>query len=268
MKTSWINPKCSSNATTGNTNATTSATGGNTGGNAGGKPSNGGKPDLKCLPCKQSGHGNVVFCESLKDFLPQGNDVKKFPKVLCTICLSTFKGNCKDCKHPKNNKKYLSRVCKGYNLCYILCKYCPKHSMVQSWWKAQHVPGKGYQNYVNIENTLGKNALQVNAVFVSSIVKDSAAGGIEEMTSSVLEECLDNACVFNTVMNDPILVNDCEIGSIALPTELVRVSYNGTECFIQLFYDEGSQITLVNPQCATSCVVKGYLRDPSEQVQY
>ena len=63
--------------------------------------------------------------------------------------------------------------------------------MAQIWWKAQHVPGKGYQNYVNIENTLGKDAIQVNIISVGSFVEDSAAGGIEEMTSSVMEEHLD-----------------------------------------------------------------------------
>ena len=33
------------------------------------------------------------------------------------------------------------------------------------------------------------------------------------------------------------------------PTELVRVSYLGRECFVQLCYNKGSQITLLNPQC-------------------
>ena len=66
MKTTWITLKQgsgNSNATTGNTNTTTGTTGGNTGGNAGGNPGNGGKPDLKCLVCKKSGHSNLVYCE-------------------------------------------------------------------------------------------------------------------------------------------------------------------------------------------------------------
>ena len=55
-------------------------------------------------------------------------------------------------------------------------------------------------------------------------------------------------CV-HVCMSEPILVNGHEIGSTTSPTELVRVSYNGTECFVQLFFDEGPQITLINPQC-------------------
>ena len=81
MKTIWVNPK----QNTTNTNATTGATSGSTGGNTGGNKhtgtGTGGKPDIKCLVCKKSTHGNLVFCERLKDFVPQGNDVKAIPKA-------------------------------------------------------------------------------------------------------------------------------------------------------------------------------------------
>ena len=62
---------------------------------------------------------------------------------------------------------------------------------------------------------------------------------------------------FNTAMGQPILVNSTELGNTTSPSELVRVSYNGAECFIQLFYDEGSQITLLNPQCAPFYAIQG-----------
>ena len=51
-------------------------------------------------------------------------------------------------------------------------------------------------------------------------------------------------------MGQLILVNGSELGSTTSPSELVRVSYNGTKCFVQLFYNEGLQITLINLQCA------------------
>ena len=91
-----------------------------------------------------------------------------------------------------------------------------------------------------IEN-LGVANIQVNLV--------SASGGMEESASGIMEELLDNFCVYNAGILQPILVNGNKIGKTASTTELVRVSYLGRECFVQLFYDEGSQITLLNPQC-------------------
>merc|ERR1711867_195526 len=44
-------------------------------------------------------------------------------------------------------------------------------------------------------------------------------------------------------------VNDTEIGKTAIPGELVKVTYLGRSVYIQIMYDEGSQITLVNPFC-------------------
>ena len=44
-------------------------------------------------------------------------------------------------------------------------------------------------------------------------------------------------------------VNGTEIGRAAVPSELVRVTYMGRSLFVQILYDEGSQITLVNRFC-------------------
>ena len=44
-------------------------------------------------------------------------------------------------------------------------------------------------------------------------------------------------------------VNGVEIGRAAVPSELVRVTYMGRSVFVQILYDEGSQITLVNHFC-------------------
>ena len=44
-------------------------------------------------------------------------------------------------------------------------------------------------------------------------------------------------------------VNGIEIGKTAFPSELIRVTYQGRSLFVQMLYDEGSQITLVNQYC-------------------
>merc|ERR1711867_44333 len=44
-------------------------------------------------------------------------------------------------------------------------------------------------------------------------------------------------------------VNDTEIGKTAVPGELVKVTYLVRSVYVQIMYDEGSQITLVNPYC-------------------
>ena len=72
---------------------------------------------------------------------------------------------------------------------------------------------------------------------------------MEELASVIMEELLDNISLYNIGMVQPILVNGNKIGNNTSPTELVRVCYLGRECFVQLFYDEGSVITLLNQQC-------------------
>ena len=44
-------------------------------------------------------------------------------------------------------------------------------------------------------------------------------------------------------------VNGTEIGRSAVPSELIRVNYMGRSVFVQILYDEGSQVTLVNNFC-------------------
>merc|ERR1711873_342640 len=44
-------------------------------------------------------------------------------------------------------------------------------------------------------------------------------------------------------------VNGVEIDRAAVPSELVRVTYMGRSVFVQILYDKGSQITLVNRFC-------------------
>ena len=52
-----------------------------------------------------------------------------------------------------------------------------------------------------------------------------------------------------TTIQPYMSVNGIEIGKAAVPGELVRVTYMGRSLFVQILYDEGSQITLVNRFC-------------------
>ena len=76
---------------------------------------------------------------------------------------------------------------------YILCKTCMKHAPAQHWWKQHHTPSKGFQNYIG--NTLGADAIQVNAVSATSVDDDFIDCGIDELTSGIMEELFDNVCV-------------------------------------------------------------------------
>ena len=50
------------------------------------------------------------------------------------------------------------------------------------------------------------------------------------------------------------MINGKEIGVSACLTEIVRVSNNGREYFIQVYYDEGSNVTLLNKFCSPAVV--------------
>lgn len=56
-----------------------------------------------------------------------------------------------------------------------------------------------------------------------------------------------NSC--NRTNHPYMSVIGTEIGRSAVPAELVRVNYMGRSVFVQILYDEGSQITLVNKFC-------------------
>ena len=76
-----------------------------------------------------------------------------------------------------------------------------KHAVAQHWWKRQHNASKGYGNYTEIRNNLGDANVQVNVVSAASVVEEFASNGTEESTSGIMEEFLDNVCLYNTSMS-------------------------------------------------------------------
>ena len=121
---------------------------------------------------------------------------------------------------------------------YMFCRICPRHQLSQAWWKNQFSPKDGFGNYRRIGDELGRDNLHVNAVSVSDVL-----------------ECVDdNVCVYSNKMPRSILINGKEIGVSACPTEIVRVNNNGREYFLQIFYDEGSNVTLLNKFCSPAVI--------------
>ena len=47
----------------------------------------------------------------------------------------------------------------------------------------------------------------------------------------------------------PVRMNDIPVGGMTIPSEMVKVRYKDRDTFIQVFYDKGSQLSLVNKYC-------------------
>ena len=73
--------------------------------------------------------------------------------------------------------------------------------------------------------------------------------------SDLISDSLDTLQIWpsysrKTSIQPYMAVNDIKIGKAAMPSELIRVTYQGQSLLVQMLYDEGSQITLVNQYCA------------------
>ena len=114
----------------------------------------------------------------------------------------------------------------------------------QEWWKTRHDPKFGFRNYSQIirDLTLEQVKTFVNVVSAHDMLSDSIDG--------LVCSPVDKVQVYNSSVSQQIVVNGKPIGTTTIPTELVKVTYDGRECFIQIFYDEGSQISLCNRYCA------------------
>ena len=70
------------------------------------------------------------------------------------------------------------------------------------------------------------------------------------MGSIVCKMSLDEIQVYNQYASNVIEVNGVPIGKTTIPFELVKVRYKDRDHFIQVFYDQGSQILLTNRYCS------------------
>ena len=70
------------------------------------------------------------------------------------------------------------------------------------------------------------------------------------MGSIVYKTSLDEIQVYNQYASNVIEVNGVPIGKTTISSELVKVRYKDRDHFIQVFYDQRSQILLTNRYCS------------------
>ena len=107
-----------------------------------------------------------------------------------------------------------------------------------------------------MRRTFGEDAYKAMCATLSiSVCDTSPVAADDEITSQNLVSDGTNSIQVwqansrNTTHQPYMSVNGTEIGRSAVPSELVRVTYMGRSLFVQILYDEGSQITLVNRFC-------------------
>ena len=128
----------------------------------------------------------------------------------------------------------------------MLCQVCPHHQLGQSWWKEHHNPQLGYRNYLQIISNLTFDTVQasINMISVNNVEGD-VTSGIEKVCKSSQVE----AQVFNNEVSPPVQTNNIPVGGTTIPGEMVKVRYKDRDTLIQVFYDKGSQLSLVNKYC-------------------
>ena len=102
----------------------------------------------------------------------------------------------------------------------------------------------------------GHDAYRAMCSTVSILVCNSnpVSADDEITTQNLVSDSTDSVQIWQasshkTTIQPYMSVNGIEIGKAAVPGELVRVTYLGRSVFVQILYDEGSQITLVNRFC-------------------
>ena len=109
----------------------------------------------------------------------------------------------------------------------------------------------GYKNYTMMKQCFGDDQYKAMCATVSISVSTAAADSETQNPASNPTDTVQiwQASSRQKSIQPYMAVNDTEIGKTAMPGELVKVTYLGRSVYIQIMYDEGSQITLVNPFC-------------------
>ena len=143
-----------------------------------------------------------------------------------------------------------------------MCTDCAKHVPALQYLQQHHDPKAGWNNLHFLRGAFGAEAYKAMCTPVSVSTCNSSAlleeanyfnhdsddeTRFDDITSDETDCMQIWPAQSNTTNAEPYMaVNDVEIGRAAVPSELVRVTYNGRSVFVQLLYDEGSQVTLVN----------------------
>ena len=85
----------------------------------------------------------------------------------------------------------------------------------------------------------------VNVIRVNEVVEDVSHSMEEKVCKSSQVE----AQVFTNDASPSVRTNDIPVGGTTIHSELIKVRYKDRDTFIQVFYDKGSQLSLVNKYC-------------------
>ena len=81
-------------------------------------------------------------------------------------------------------------------------------------------------------------------------------------TDKVCESSQVEAQVLSNEASPPVRTNDIPVGGMTIPSEMVKVRYKDRDTFIQVFYDKGSQLSLVNKYCTPLIISSRNLDKP------
>merc|ERR1712240_517406 len=142
---------------------------------------------------------------------------------------------------------------------FLMCTDCAKHVPALQYLQENHDAKSGWNNLHFLRGAFGSEAYKAMCAPISVTTCNS---------NVLLHEATDDETRYKSVASDEtdsiqiwpaqthhaniepyMAVNGVEIGRAAVPSELVRVTYMGRSVFVQILYDEGSQITLVNRFC-------------------
>ena len=133
----------------------------------------------------------------------------------------------------------------------MLCDMCPQHQPGHAWWKEHHNPQLGFKNYSQLISDLSFEVVKafVRMTDVSESDQTEYAYNSNYQDGITYSTNLNEVHVYNQSASQTIEVNGVPIGRTSIPSELIKVRYNGRDHFIQVFYDQGSQISLTNKFC-------------------
>ena len=81
-------------------------------------------------------------------------------------------------------------------------------------------------------------------------VHEVAAGVSQTWEGKISKSSQSAAQIFVNDASPHVRTNDIPVGGSTIPSELVKVRYKDRNMFIQVFYDKGSQLSLVNKFCS------------------
>ena len=135
-----------------------------------------------------------------------------------------------------------------------MCTDCSHHLPTLDYLSNHHKPSIGFQNFTLMKQCFGDYAYRAMCATVSISVSNSSNAAADDEIQNLASDSTDSVQIWQASSHQMSIqpymsVNGIEIGKAAVPGELVRVTYLGRSVFVQILYDEGSQITLVNCFC-------------------